>query len=80
MYVTELMIIGKTHKGFPGGAGGKEPTCQCGRCKRRGFDPWVGKVPWRRRWHPTPVFLLGNPRDRGAWLVTSVESQRVRHD
>ena len=31
--------------GFPGGASGKEPTCQCGRHKRQGFDPWVGKIP-----------------------------------
>ena len=23
------------------------------------FDPWVGKIPWRREWHPTPVFLPG---------------------
>ena len=27
---------------------GKEPACQCRRCKRGGFDPWVGKIPWRR--------------------------------
>ena len=27
--------------------------------KRRGFIPRVGKVPWRRAWQPTPVFLLG---------------------
>ena len=27
--------------------------------KRRGFDPWVGKIPWRRKWQPTPVFLPG---------------------
>ena len=27
--------------------------------KRRGFDPWVGKIPWRRKWQPTPVFLAG---------------------
>jgi len=26
---------------------------------RRGFDSWVGKIPWRRKWQPTPVFLLG---------------------
>ena len=38
---------------------GKEPTCQCRRSKRRGFDPWVGKIPWRRKWQPTPVFLPG---------------------
>ena len=31
--------------GFPGGAGGKEPACQCRRCKKWGFDPWVGKIP-----------------------------------
>ena len=27
--------------------------------KRPGFDPWVGKIPWRRAWQPTPVFLPG---------------------
>ena len=31
--------------GFPGGAGGKEPACQCRRHKRCGCDPWVGKIP-----------------------------------
>ena len=46
-------------EGFPGGASGKEPTCQCRRCKRLGFSPWVGKIPWRRKWHPTPIFLPG---------------------
>ena len=29
------------------------------QCRRRGFDPWVGKIPWRRKWLPTPVFLSG---------------------
>ena len=43
--------------GFPGGTGGKEPTCQCRRRKRCGFDPWVGKIPWKKAWLPTPVFL-----------------------
>ena len=48
--------------GFPGGASGKELACQCRRCRRckiRGFDPWVGKMPRRRTWQPTPVFLPG---------------------
>ena len=31
--------------GFPGGASGKEPACQCRRCKRHGFDPWVRRIP-----------------------------------
>ena len=43
--------------GFPSGTSGKEPTCQCRRHKRHGFNPWVGKVPWRRAGQPTPVFL-----------------------
>ena len=34
----------------------KESACQCRRCKRRRFDPWVRKVPWRRKWQPTLVF------------------------
>ena len=45
--------------GFPRGAGGKELVCQCRSCKRPGFDPWVRKIPWRRAWQPTPVFLPG---------------------
>ena len=39
---------------FPAGCSGKEPACQSRRC---GFDPWVGKIPWRRAWQFTPVFL-----------------------
>ena len=38
---------------------GKEPVCQCRRCKRCRFNPWVGKIPWSRKWQPTPVFLPG---------------------
>ena len=38
-------------------AGGKEPVCQCRRCKSCRFDPGVGKIPWRRAGQPTPVFL-----------------------
>ena len=45
--------------GFPGGASGKEPTCQCRRNKSLGFNLWVKKIPWRRAWQPTPVFLPG---------------------
>ena len=42
--------------GLPGGSDGKESTCNAGDL---GFDPWVGKIPWRRAWQPTSVFLLG---------------------
>ena len=42
--------------GLPWWLSSKESAC---RCSRRGFDPWVGKIRWRRKWHPTPVFLSG---------------------
>ena len=45
--------------GFPCGASGKGPTCQCRRHRRCGFNPWVGKIPWRREWQPTLVLLPG---------------------
>ena len=45
--------------GFQGGASGKEPACQCRRCKRWEFNLWVRKIPWRRAWQPSPVFLPG---------------------
>ena len=35
----------------------KYPPANAGRCKRQGFDPWVRKIPWRRAWQPTPLFL-----------------------
>ena len=40
------------------------------RYKRCGFDPWIGKMPWRRAWQPTPVFLPGeSPGQRTWWAV-----------
>ena len=43
--------------GVPSGAEGKEHTCQFRRHKRLWFESWVGKIPWRKAWQPTPVFL-----------------------
>ena len=42
---------------LPRWCSGKESTCQCQRHKRPGFDPWVGKIPWSRKWGLTPAFL-----------------------
>ena len=42
---------------FLGGATGKEHACQSRRHKRCGFDFWVEKIPWRRKWQSTPEFL-----------------------
>ena len=59
----------------PGGASGKDSTCQCRRSKRHRFDPWVGKIPWRRKWQPTPVFLPGksHPLSMGSQRVITTE-------
>ena len=66
---------------FSGGASGKEPACQCKRCKRQGFDPWVGKIPWRRSWQPTPVFLPGeSPWTEEPGGLQSIGLQRIGHD
>ena len=42
----------------------------CLQCKRLRIDPWARKILWRRKWQPTPVCLLRNPIDRGAWPTT----------
>ena len=62
--------------GFPGGASGKEPACQCRRCNRLGFEPWVRKVPWRRAWQRTPVFLLGE--SHGQRSLEGYKSMRMQ--
>ena len=63
----------------PGWLRGKESTCQFRRCKRCRFDPWVGKISWRRKWPRIPVFLPENPMDRGAWqaIVNRVAKNRT---
>ena len=43
----------------------ENPPANVGNIKRCGFNPWLGKIPWRRKWQLTPTFFLGNPTDRG---------------
>ena len=61
---------------FCGGSDGKESTLQC---KRLEFDPWVGKIPWRREQLTTSVFLPGEFHGQRN-LVQSLGSHRVGHD
>ena len=49
---------------------GEESTCQRRRRKIPGFDPWVGKIPWKRNGNPLQGSCLGNSMDRGAWWTT----------
>ena len=64
--------------GFPGGSDGKESAC---KCRRPGFDPWVGKIPCRTGWQLTLVFLPRKP----PWTeepgeLQSMGSKRVGHN
>ena len=59
------------------GSVSKRICLQGRRHKRCRYDPWVGKIPWRRKWQPTLVFLPEESMDRGAWWATV---QRVGHD
>ena len=64
--------------GLPWWLSGKEPTCQCRRC---GFHSQVGKIPWRRKWQPTPVFLPGKSHGQRSLGDHSLWSRkRVRHN
>ena len=67
--------------GLPRWHSGKESTCQYKRSKRHRFDPWVGKIPWRRKWQPTPVFLTGkSPWTEEADGLHCTGLQRVGHN
>jgi len=65
---------------IPRWCSGKVSSCQCRSHKRHRLNPWVGNIPWSRKWQPTPVF---------SWIISWKEEpgrlkfmglQRVRHD
>ena len=65
-WLHELQISTST-KGFPDGLRLSRIHLQCGR---PGFDPWIGKIPWRREWYPLQYSCPENPMDRGPWWAT----------
>ena len=76
--VLGLEHLSLSYKGSPAGPSGKEPAYQCRRCLRQGFDPWVGKIPWRRAWQPWRIPWTKELGGVGG--LQSIGSQRVRHD
>ena len=53
----------------------------CLQCRRHGFDPWMGKILWRRAWQPTPVFSPGEfPWSEEPGRLQSIRSQGVGHN
>ena len=66
---------------FPCGSVVKKKNKNPPAMKETRFDPWVRKIPWRRKWQPTPVFLPGESCGQGIFdRQQSMESQRVRDD
>ena len=61
------------YQGLPRWLSGKESACKCTRC---GFDPWVRKIPWRRKWQPTPVFLPEKSRGQRSLADYSTKGHR----
>ena len=61
------------HTGFPHSSVVKESACNA---RRPGFDSWVGKIPWRKKWQPTPGFLpRESPWTEDAGRLQSMGSQ-----
>ena len=56
----------------------KNPPTNASRPKRHGFDPWVGKIPWRRAGNPLQDSCLENPTDRGDWQAHRATQSRTR--
>ena len=52
----------------------------CLQCGRPGFNPWLRKIPWRRKWQPTPVFLPGKFHGQRSLVGYSPGGHRVGHD
>ena len=57
--ISQITIENYVPGGFPRWPSDKESASQWRRPKRCEFSPWAGKIPWRRKWQPTPVFLSG---------------------
>ena len=78
--MTELLVLETTNKGFPGDSVVKNLSADTGNRRHR-FDPWVGKIPWRMAWQPTPVFLPGeSPLAEEPGRLKPMGSQRVGHN
>ena len=64
--ISRILMKANLNCGLPRWLSGRESPCQCWRHKRHGFDPWVEKILWRRKWQPLQYSCL----DRGAWQTT----------
>ena len=70
-----MTIIG----GFPGCTEVKTSSCECRKHRRHGFNPKVGKILWRGKWQPTPVFLPGKVHIQRALVGFSPWGCKMSH-
>ena len=72
------VYLGSLHltPGLPRQLSSKESAC---KCRRHGFNSWVAKIPWRRKWQPTPVFLPGKSHRQRSLDGYSICGHRARH-
>ena len=70
VFIEDVISICETD--FPGVSEGKASCLQCGT---PGFDPWVGKILWRRKWHPTPVLLPGKSHGQRSMVGYQLKSR-----
>ena len=68
-YTTVKIVFSSVDRGLRW-LSGKESVCQFRRC---GFNPWVGNIPWRRKWQPTPAFLPGKSHGQRSLIATVYE-------
>ena len=74
------VLSGIMSTGLPRWHSGKESACQGRRRKTHGFNPWVRKIPWRRKWQSAPIFLPGKLHGQRSLEGFSPRGHRVRHD
>ena len=79
-FLLKLCFNNMSTWGLPWWLNGKESTFQC---RRRAFDSWTGKIPWRKKWPSTPLFFAwkipwGGGEEPGG--LQSMGSQRVGHN
>ena len=63
-----LLVLVCRQDPLPRWPGGKEPACQCRRCR---FSPWVGKILWRRKWQPSPLVSPRESHGEDPWQATA---------
>ena len=71
------IISGKILPNYPWWLNGKESASQC---RKHVFSPWTGKILWRRKWQPTPVFLPGEFHGQRSLVGCSPWNCRVGHN